>query len=91
MALKYTLAWSKVTAWNSSSTDRFWIDIWEWIASISGILKFNPGVNMRRYLPNTVTTAIVPCFTVTKDEKIMINKIKTKINEVIEAAMTNNI
>jgi len=59
------------------------------MASIKGSLKFKPGVNMRRYLPNTVITAIVPCFTVTNDENTITKTIKTKINKVIWAVMAS--
>lgn len=45
---------------------------------------------MRRYLPNTVITTIVPCFTDTNEEKIITNKIKTTINEVISGVMFNS-
>jgi hypothetical protein len=46
--------------------------------SIKGILKLSPGVRMRRYLPNTVITTIVPCFTDTNELKIPM-RIATKI------------
>jgi hypothetical protein len=58
--------------------------------SMKGTLKLRPGVRMRRYLPKTVITTIVPCLTDTKDEKSITKKIKTTINEVISGVMVNS-
>ena len=55
----------------------------EYTFSINGSLKFKPGDMMRRYLPNTVITAIVPCFTVTKHDDKMISAIKIITNNTI--------
>jgi hypothetical protein len=55
--------------------------------SINGTLKLRPGVSMRRYLPNTVITTIVPCFTDTNDENKITNKIKTTIKVPICAVI----
>src|ERR1700743_2170659 len=51
--------------------------------SIKGILKFKPGVNILRYFPKTVITAIVPCFTVTNDENSITKKIKNKTKNTV--------
>jgi hypothetical protein len=37
--------------------------------SINGILKFKPGVITRVYFPKMVTTATVPCWTMTMERK----------------------
>jgi hypothetical protein len=59
--------------------------------SINGSLKFNPGVSIRRYLPNMVITTIVPCFTDTKEVDIITSTINTIIEKMIWLVMGDNI
>jgi hypothetical protein len=44
--------------------------------SMIGIFMFSPGRRIRLYLPKTVTTAIEPCFTVTKSVNKAMKPIK---------------
>jgi hypothetical protein len=60
------------------------------MASIKGILKLSPGVNMRLYFPNTVVTAIEPCCTLVNDVKI-VSAINTIIKMENGNAMVNKI
>lgn len=52
--------------------------------SKKGILKFNPGLAIRRYLPNMVITATVPCGTVNKLSTKKKSGIKRKIRNILK-------
>jgi len=67
MDLKYTLAWSCVTAWNSISTERFCVLIFLNTTSIKGIRRLRPGETTRLYLPKMVITPIKPWLMMTND------------------------